>query len=115
MKTTAKLWIALLVLVALSPLGIIVAAKLGAETAWGEWGADEVRDLVGYLPAQMARLSGRWRAPLPDYALPGQENASLPALSGSYILSAVMGVAVIVAVTLLIGRVLARRDQSNSA
>lgn len=115
MKTMTKLWIALLILVVLSPLGLILPAWLGAGSAWGEWSSEEIGKLVGCVPSGMERIAQLWRAPMPDYALPGQENAPIPALSASYILSAVVGVAAVVALTLLIGKVLARRENSESS
>jgi hypothetical protein len=111
MKATTKLWIALAILIAATPLGLLVPVVVGADTAWGEWSAQELRALVGYLPARMAHLSDLWRAPLPDYALPGQERARLPALGGSYVLSALIGAAVAALVMILIGRVLVRRGK----
>ena len=114
MKTTAKLWLALAVLVVLSPLGLVIAAAAGAGTAWGEWSIEEVHRLVGYVPAKMERLSRVWRAPLPDYTLPGAGPARLPSLSVSYALSAVVGVAAVVAVTILLGRLLARREDDHA-
>lgn len=115
MNTAAKLWIALAALIVLSPLGLLIPAWLGGGTAWGEWSAEELRRLVGYLPRGMAQLADLWRAPLPDYALPGQENASLSALSASYIISALVGAAVVVGVTILVGKVLARRDRPDAS
>ena len=114
MKITTKLWIGIAALVVLSPLGLILPAKLGAGTAWGEWSADELQARIGYVPARLTRLSGIWRAPLPDYAFKGQEQAGMPELSMSYVVSAVVGVAAVVAITLLIGRLLARREKPNA-
>jgi len=114
-RTVKRLWIGLLILVVLSPLGLYLPARFGAGSAWGEWSAEEIRKLVGYLPAGMARLSDRWQPPLPDYALKGQENAPLHALGLSYVLSAVVGGAVVVGLTLLIGRALARREQPDAS
>ena len=111
MSAGAKLWIGLAVLIALSPLGLIIPAKFGAGSAWGEWSAEELDKLVGYVPAGMSRISELWKAPLPDYAFKGQESAPMHALSVSYILSAVLGVAAVVGLTILIGRILARREE----
>ena len=115
MKATTKLWLALLALVVLSPLGLIVPARLAAGSAWGEWSAEEIGQLVGYLPSGMARLANLWKAPMPDYAFRGQEQAPLPALSISYIISGLLGVAAVVAVAILLGKALARRERPDAS
>jgi hypothetical protein len=115
MKTTTKLWIGIIALIVLSPLGLILPAWLGAGTAWGEWSTEELKGLIGYVPAHFGHLSRIWHAPLPDYAFSGQEHASTSALSISYIVSAVVGVAAVVIVALLLGKLLARREKSDAA
>jgi len=115
MKTSTKLWIGIVAMIALSPLGLMVPAKFKAGSAWGEWSAEEVRKLVGYVPAGMSRLGELWKAPLPDYAFKGQESAPLHSLSISYIASATLGVAIVVGVTILVGKALARRERSNAS
>ena len=115
MKTTTKLWIALAALIVLSPLGLVLPAKLNAGSAWGEWSSEEMRKLVGYVPAGMSRLAQSWKAPLPDYALKGQERAPLHALSVSYAASAILGVALVAGITVLIGKALARRERSDAS
>ena len=110
-----KLWIAVAALVLLSPLGLIIPAKLGAGSAWGEWSAQELKALVGYVPSQLGRLSGLWKAPLPDYALKGRENAGLRPLCGSYLLSAIVGVALVLLAAFLVGRLLHRKDDTDAA
>ncbi len=81
------LYLALAILVAASPLGLLAEG-----TAWGEWGADEIAETtvdgqaLGYTPEAMA--SGfQWSAPIPDYSATG-----LPDWF-AYILSAIAGVA----------------------
>ena len=113
MKTAAKLWIGLLALVVLSPLGLILPAKLGAGSAWGEWSAEEIRKLVGYVPSGMSKLGEVWKAPMPDYAFRGQENAPLHALSISYITAGILGVAVVAALAILVGKILAGRENNE--
>jgi len=108
MKTSTKLWIGLIALVILSPLGLILPAKLG------EWSADEIHKMAGCVPSGMSKISEIWKAPLPDYAFRGQEDSSLPALSFSYIVSSILGAAAVVTLTILIGRVLARREHSDA-
>ena len=85
-----RLWWGLGALVILSPLGLLAQG-----TAWGEWAADEMKGLAGYVPAGLARLSETWtHAPLPDYALPSG-GGGFWSSSLVYILSAVIGVAII--------------------
>ncbi|HUV04044.1 MAG TPA: PDGLE domain-containing protein [Armatimonadota bacterium] len=114
MKTATKLWIGLIALVILSPLGLILPAKLGTGSAWGEWSADEIHKMVGYVPSGMSRVSEFWKAPLPDYAFRGQENPSLRALSLSYVVSGILGAAAVAVLTILIGRTLVRREHSDA-
>lgn len=115
MTTSTKLWVGLGVLVLLSPLGIILPAKFSSGSAWGEWSTQEMKKLVGYVPAGMSKLSDQWKAPLPDYATKGQQNAPLRKQSSDYMLSGILGVAVIVGVTVVVGKVIARRENPNSS
>ena len=111
MKTATKLWIGLAVLIVLSPLGLLLPEHFKAGAAWGEWGVEEVKELVGYIPQGLEKLSSLWTAPIPDYAFKGWEQKGLPHLSLAYIISAVIGIAITVAAVLLIGRALTgRRD-----
>lgn len=95
---------ALAILALISPLGLLAAG-----TAWGEWGADEIKEVVsggkslGYVPAGMEH-GFDWHAAFPDYAVAG-----MPEWLG-YVLSAVIGVAILVIVFKLLG--LLRREAS---
>ncbi|ADE84794.1 cobalt transporter CbiM [Rhodobacter capsulatus] len=97
-----RLWAGIGALVVLCPLGLIAAG-----TAWGEWGAEDFTSEAGRaamagasggvappagLPGGFARLAELWSAPLPDYAPAFVQNAPL-----GYVLSALLGVALIVA------------------
>jgi cobalt/nickel transport protein len=113
-KITRKLWIGVIVLAALTPLGLLLPAWLGGGTAWGEWSADELRALVGYVPRQMGLLGNLWHAPLPDYSRPGATGGML-GHSLWYIVSALLGVAVVGVLSLLLGRWLARNEHSASS
>jgi len=92
MKAYRGLWVAILAMALLSPLGLYLPELLRAGAAWGEWGLDEVKEMVGYAPQGMQGLIDVWKAPLPDYALPGQEEAPLSRRGLSYILSAFLGI-----------------------
>jgi cobalt/nickel transport protein len=111
MKITTKLWIGLAVLIVLSPLGLIIPDHFKAGSAWGEWGAEEMKELVGYIPQGLSKLAGLWNAPIPDYAFKGWEEKGLPQLSFAYIISAIVGIAITVGLVLLIGRVLVKKDE----
>lgn len=115
MKPITKLCIGSLVLIALSPLGLILPARFGAGSAWGEWSPDEVHRMVGYTPSGMAKDGRIWKAPMPDYALKGQEKAPLRVLSVSYIVTGLVGAAVVGGLAMLIGRALARREDNESS
>lgn len=110
MKTINKLWLGLGVLIVLSPLGLLLPEHFKAGSAWGEWGVEEIRKLAGYIPKGLEKLSGIWRAPMPDYAFKGWEEKGLPSLSFAYIISAILGIAVVVAIAIFIGYVLSKKE-----
>ena len=84
-------------LVAATPLGLLAAGD-----AWGEWNTEALAALVGYTPSGMAG-GWEWGALLPDYSA-----GSLPDWVG-YVLSAVIGVSLLVIVFRLLAGT-ARRD-----
>ena len=110
-----KLAIGLGALILLTPLGLYLPAKLGAGEAWGEWGGERVQELAGYIPAGMKRVESLWRAPMPDYAPNGSEEAALPVLSIWYILSGVLGVALVVGLFITARRLIARKETDGIA
>lgn len=75
-------------LICLTPLGLIATG-----TAWGEWGVDEIKDVISggksldYVPQGM-KNGFSFESIMPDYAIKG-----LPDIA-AYILSAIAGVAV---------------------
>ena len=110
MKITTKFWIGIAILIMISPLGLILPEHFKASSAWGEWGADEMQKLVGYIPRGLEKLSTLWNAPMPDYAFKGWENKGLAHLSFAYIISALAGIGIIILVVMGIGKLLARKD-----
>jgi cobalt/nickel transport system permease protein len=94
---TKPLYALVVGLIAASPLGLLAAG-----TAWGEWGADEIKDVVnggaslGFVPAGMEKGFG-FEAPMPDYAING-----VPEIVG-YIFSALIGVALVIILFKLLG------------
>jgi len=77
-------------LICLAPLGLLASG-----TAWGEWGTDEIKDVMtggntlGFIPKGMSQ-GFNFSVVMPDYAISG-----LPEIAG-YILSAIAGVAVLI-------------------
>lgn len=93
-------------LICLTPLGLLATG-----TAWGEWGADEIKDVVsggsalGYVPEGMKK-GFSFEAIIPDYAVSG-----LPDIVG-YILSAVGGVAILLILFKIISSL--KKDKSGN-
>lgn len=108
MKVTTKLWIGLAALIILSPIGLILPERFKAGAAWGEWGVDEMQGLVGYIPQGLEKLASLWNAPIPDYAFKGWEEKGLSSLSFAYIISAIAGIGITVAIIMLIGKMLTK-------
>jgi cobalt/nickel transport system permease protein len=112
-RLTRPLWIALGVLLVLTPLGILAAGA-----AWGEWSPKDLSDpaarvqieatsaeatLPENVPAGLERLSSFWTAPLPRYAPPYLKSESF-----GYIMSAMAGTGLIILATLLVSRLLGK-------
>jgi hypothetical protein len=110
MTAYRRFWIALLVMALVSPLGLYVPELLEAGAAWGEWSLEEVTRMVGYAPPGMERFADLWKAPIPDYTFPGQEEAPLSHRSLSYVLSALLGIGLCVGTTLIVTRLLTKRE-----
>ncbi|MBC3889047.1 cobalt transporter CbiM [Acetobacterium paludosum] len=94
-------------LICLTPLGLLAAG-----TAWGEWGTDEIQDVVsggsalGFVPAGMQN-GFSFEALMPDYSVSG-----LPEAAG-YILSAIAGAAILIILFKVIGYL--KKDKGESA
>jgi cobalt/nickel transport system permease protein len=113
-KSAKPLWIALAILMVLTPLGILAAGS-----AWGEWAPDDFKNPAAraqiatasgniappsQTPIGIERLSTFWTAPMPRYAPQFLKSASF-----GYILSAMTGTGIILLVVLLGGRLASRR------
>ena len=109
MKVITKFWIGILALVILSPLGLMIPGYFKAGGAWGEWGAKDLQKLAGYIPKGLEKLSGIWKAPLPDYAFKGWEGKGLSHLGFAYIMSTIAGIIIVVVVILIIGKFLVKK------
>jgi cobalt/nickel transport system permease protein len=99
------LWVALVALVFLTPIGLLAPG-----TAWGEWGSEKLSALgLSFIPQGLVQLEGLWGAPLGGYAVPFLGNASL-----GYIISAAVGLVVISVITGLLVAVLSSNRTPKS-
>jgi cobalt/nickel transport protein len=94
---TRGLWFVIGALLLLSPLGLLAEGA-----AWGEWGAEELGEMLGFVPEGLEELGSLWQAPAPDYVIAGLD----PTLG--YILSGALGVGAVVLASWLLGRWLSR-------
>jgi cobalt/nickel transport system permease protein len=120
LPTARKLWLALAALLILTPLGIMAVGS-----AWGEWSARDFSDPQARsgiaaasrnlapppaAPRGLERLSAIWTAPLSRYAPSFIRSASF-----GYLVSAMVGVGLIIGMALLLNRLLALRPMEHAA
>ncbi len=103
-KSPRRLWVAVALLMLLTPLGILAAGK-----AWSEWPPSEFVKAGSIaqnaaaaaepeaIPAGMQRLANLWTAPFPSYAPTFVKSASF-----GYLLSAMFGVGLLLVISLLV-------------
>ena len=105
-KSRVPFFAIIAVLIAATPLGLLAAG-----TAWGEWGADEIAEIVtngkalGYTPAGL-EMGWSLEVPMPDYALEGMNEVL------AYILSAVIGAALLIILFKLLSLVMKGKRSS---
>jgi cobalt/nickel transport system permease protein len=120
LPTARRLWLALAALLILTPLGILAVGS-----AWGEWSARDFSDPQvrreiatasrnlappSAAPRGLERLSTIWTAPLPRYAPSFIRSAAF-----GYLVSAMVGVGLIIGAALLLNWFLARRPVRDAA
>lgn len=108
-KGLKPIWALLAVLIAATPLGLLASG-----TAWGEWGTDEISSVtskgqsLGYVPSGMTH-GFSYKALFSDYAVSG-----LPDWLG-YIISALIGVAILVMLFKIISSLTRKKDVFSNA
>ncbi len=95
-RSYRKLWLGLGALIFFAPIGLLASG-----TAFGEWSLDEMKGRLGFIPEGMVRYGDKWQALIPDYSIPGFDGFASSALI--YILAAILGLILILAVTWIIG------------
>ncbi len=110
--TVRKLWSGVGILALLSPLGIIIPNYLGAGGAWGEWTLEQITKISGFAPEGMKRMADTWKAPMTNYAVPGQAAGPVHSSLG-YIVAAIIGISATAGLMYLLTRLLVRKDGSS--
>lgn len=109
-KFQKKILIVLLVLCFITPLGIVLPMFFNAGDAWGEWSAETVKSLIGYVPQGLAQYTDTWKAPFTDYTF-NSRDTSVIHQSGYYIVSGIIGATLTFVVTLLISKIIVRNGK----
>ncbi|MGA1977473.1 MAG: PDGLE domain-containing protein [Bacteroidales bacterium] len=109
-KLQKRILIALLVLCLITPVGILLPAYFNAGDAWGEWSAQTVEQLIGYVPAGLQKYSHLWKAPMPDYTI-NHRDKSIVQRSGYYIVSGIAGATIVFIIMVAISKLLARNGE----
>ncbi len=107
-KKRWKLWLVIAALAALTPLGIIIPAKLGGGDAWGEWGAETLRKMLGYVPAGFKGLHNLWNPPIPNYGAGAASSGT-----GGYLASGFTGAVLAVGLIYLLSKFLKGGHKSS--
>ena len=102
--------ISLLILTVLTPTGLFLPMVFNTGDAWGEWSAQTVKELVGYVPKGLAKYSEVWQAPIPDYDV-NKKDLSIVHRSGFYLVSGIIGATVTYLIMLLISRLIIRNEE----
>ncbi len=109
MKPAARplrwLWAAFAGLVLLTPIGVLAPG-----TAWGEWGAEEMKARLGFVPEGLAKVGGLWTAAIPDYAPAFVKNPLL-----GYLVAAIVGSVIVVGVTWGVAALVAKRENDDES
>jgi hypothetical protein len=106
-KTNKRMFAGLIVLMIFVPLGLLATG-----TAFGEWGSDDLKEEIGYVPEGIAQGEQIWKAPLPDYSLPGQSEDFFHSSVGYYV-SAFLGLVLVGGLMLFIGNLVSMKEKSN--
>lgn len=102
-KLHKKILVLLIILVLLTPAGILFPMVFNAGDAWGEWSAETVKNLIGYVPEGLQKYSDTYTAPIPDYSL-NADDPSVTHQSLFYILSGILGIAATFGITIIISK-----------
>lgn len=103
-----RILVFLIILAFLTPAGIFLPMAFDAGDAWGEWSAETVQSMTGYVPEGLQKYSETYSAPIPDYSL-NESDESTAHQSAYYILSGILGAAITLGVTILISKLIVKK------
>ncbi|TFH40888.1 MAG: hypothetical protein E4G96_06655 [Chrysiogenales bacterium] len=105
-----KLMVILIVMAIVSPIGLYLPVTFNAEDAWGEWSAETIEKLVGFVPEKLLETADLWKAPIPDYNL-GDDTSPFTMQALSYILSGIIGIVLCILVLFGISKLLVKKSE----
>jgi cobalt/nickel transport system permease protein len=97
-KKMKPLYVIIGILVLATPLGLLASG-----TAWGEWGAEEIQELIGFVPKGMEN-GFQFNSLIPDYNL-GNVTEYI-----GYIISAALGVIIIFIIFKILSKINLRKE-----
>lgn len=97
-KRMKPLYVILGILILATPLGLLANG-----TAWGEWGAEEIKEFIGFVPKGMEE-GFQFNALIPDYSLRNMTEYI------GYIISALLGVIIILSLFKVISKINLRKE-----
>jgi len=103
-----KILVILIVLAAASPIGIYLPIKFNAGGAWGEWSAETIEKMIGFIPEGFTKTADLWKAPIPGYSL-GDDKSPFMVQAVSYILSGVIGIGLCLLVVYGLSKLLVKK------
>jgi cobalt/nickel transport protein len=109
-KLQKKILIVLIILCLITPIGILLPLFFNAGEAWGEWSAETLKGLIGYVPQGLEKYSNVWKAPLTDYSI-NSHDTSVVHQSGYYIVSGIIGATLTLLITLIISKIIIRNGK----
>lgn len=80
-----RYWLVLGIMILLTPIGIWAEG-----TAWGEWGAEDLAGMLGFVPQGIGQVTEWWQSVFPDYRM-NFLGEGRTAESTGYIISAFIG------------------------
>ena len=105
-----KLFLWLLALAVLTPLGIILPRVFHSEMPFGEWDPAHLREVLGYVPEKLMRGAHIWRAPAADYSF-SKGGASLGPQLFFYLIAGLAGIALVSLAVVLLARIVRTHER----